>query len=120
MTTFVGSRKFEIVQRYKKDGSPEFFAQTHCHCGASFTSGEYLPSIGAAVREAREGFDAHEKTGKHMNKIDTTGALDGFVHTKTGNAQRLVCTCGERIEWQGKYDDRLFHWLKKHNEHVKG
>ncbi len=60
---------FEILQRKSPAGVVEYFAQVHCWCGSTLSSGDYLPSIGKAVSEARQGMRDHEVRGNHAGKL---------------------------------------------------
>jgi hypothetical protein len=53
-------RKFEL-KKIQYGLGQKFYAQSHCAvCGSTFGSGEWLPTIHAAVEAARDGIEAHE------------------------------------------------------------
>lgn len=48
--------KYEVFH-----GSDGFYVQTHCHCGSTMGSGEYMPSLERALTECQDGMIEHQR-----------------------------------------------------------
>lgn len=55
---------------------PLYYAQTHCWCGSTLSSGEYLPTIGEAIDVAGNSFADHRLRGNHAGKHTRTACAD--------------------------------------------
>ncbi len=69
MITLDGGQLFTIKEQRTKNGEPEFYAYVLCECNASFSSGEYMPSMRAAVEAARSGLKHHIADGQHAKEL---------------------------------------------------
>lgn len=62
MKTLSGARVYDIRQRLDSEtGETTYYAQTHCTCGSTLSSGEWFPSMRRAVAEARASIENHCK-----------------------------------------------------------
>lgn len=58
-------RMFEVFQSDRG-----IYAHTHCACRSTMSSGDYLPSLGEAVRVAKESIEQHEASCSRAKSIN--------------------------------------------------
>ncbi len=64
MLVVVGKRTVEVFSSTDKK-AVTFYAHTHCHCGTSMSSGEWLPTLNEAVAECCQSMDNHQAKYGH-------------------------------------------------------
>ncbi len=94
MTTLVAGHKVHISTRLGTRGA-EFYAQIHCWCGSTMSSGEYMPTIAQAEAEARAGIEEHQRTGNHAGGFCKAPCVDcgniAFVSPRESRDGVMVC-----------------------------
>jgi hypothetical protein len=84
------NRRFEVT---RASGGGAFYAQTHCACRSTMSSGEWLPTIDAAVQEAKSNIEDHERRCKIGNERRAlVELLDNVGHAETLESAKIAVT----------------------------
>lgn len=79
MITHHNGRAFEVLL----DGAPSkplYYAQVHCWCGSTLSSGEHVPTIAEALTIAAESLADHRSRGNHAGRLFRTPCITCGAH----------------------------------------